>query len=106
MCIWDPGKIAFDNLKNWLLDNPLNSVEGGDAAAGGEEEASQEKAPIKEFTIRTLFLMQLPFFKEGGECGRKKIPKKSVILKKVHIHRHFTRCIYICDMSLKFDTCA
>ena len=37
MCIWDPGKIAFDNLKNWLLDNPLNSVEGGDAAARGED---------------------------------------------------------------------
>ena len=35
------------------------------------------------------------FFKEGGECGRKKILKKSVMLKKVHIHRHCTRCIYL-----------
>ena len=65
--------------------------------------SSQEKMPIKEFTIRPTSFFLLPFLQEGNV---KKSRQNLNEIQNLEQTFHMSQGLYICDMSLKCDTSA
>lgn len=84
-----------------MLDNLLNSVEGGDAAA--EEELLPGKNANQGVHHSSHFFLSPSFFRGGNV---KKSRQNLNEIQNLEQTFHMSQGLYICDMSLKCDTSA